>query len=153
MINALAVKKQLKNVFWGIHIFTILNLNIGVAGSFSGGANHSVLPKFNPFLPKISPVRGGPSSQILFCQAAVPSYSAKLFCKLAKMADKWLKNEQKWRKNWNMWQKATKNSRKYIKIIENLPRFSFLSCQAPISVLPSFHFCPAKHSFLSCQAN
>ena len=97
----------------------------------------------------------------------MPSYSAKLFCKLAKMADKWLKNEQKWRKNWNMWQKATKNSRKYIKIIEKLAKccvfqiihcqdflfcpakLPYLSCQASISVLPSTHFCPAKLTNLS----
>ena len=28
MVNALPVKNQLKNVFWGIHIFTILNLHM-----------------------------------------------------------------------------------------------------------------------------
>ena len=134
-------------------LYFLYTAGIGVAGSFSGGGQPLCPAKIQSFPAKKFSCQGGPSSPILFCQAAVPSYSAKLFCKLAKMADKWLKNEQKWRKNWNMWQKATKNSRKYIKIIENLPRFSFLSCQAPISVLPSFHFCPAKHSFLSCQAN
>ena len=46
------------------------------------------------------------------------------------------------------WQKTDKNDRKKFKIwnIANylLPSFPFLSCQAPISVLPNFHFCPAK---------
>ena len=65
---------------------------------------HSVLPKFNPFLPTFFPVREGPSSPILFWQVTVLSYSAKLFCSVL------------------------------------------------ISVLPSSHFCPAKLIFLSCQA-
>ena len=54
------------------------------------------------------------------------------------------------------WQKTDKNHRKTFKmwIITNYisPSFPFLTCQAPISDLPSSHFCPAKLSFLSCQA-
>ena len=46
------------------------------------------------------------------------------------------------------WQKTDKNDRKTFKMwsITNYlpPSFPFLSCQAPISVLPSSLFCPAK---------
>ena len=55
------------------------------------------------------------------------------------------------------WQKTDKNGRKTFKMwsiaIYFPASFPFLSCQAPISVLPRFHFCPAKLPFLSCQAN
>ena len=39
------------------------------------GANHSILPKFNPFLPTFLPVRGGK-----FFNSVLPSYRAKLLC-------------------------------------------------------------------------
>ena len=105
--------------------------SIVVAGSFSGGGQPLCPAKIQSFPAKKFSCQGGPSSPILFCQAAVPSYSAKLFCKLAKMADKWLKNGQKWRKNWNMWQKATKNGRKQIKMIGKLAKccvFQIIHC-------------------------
>jgi len=55
------------------------------------------------------------------------------------------------------WQKTDKNHRKTFKMwsITNYipPSILYLSCQAPISVLPSSLFCPAKLPFLSCQAN
>ena len=91
----------------------------------------------------------------MFCQAAVPSFSTKLSCQWAEMKDKWLQNRQKWRKNREIWQKPTKSGRNQTKndrksckmrsFTNNLlPSFPFLSCQAPISVLPSSNFCPAK---------
>ena len=93
----------------------------------------------------------------MFCQAAVPSFSTKLSCQWAEMKDKWLQNRQKWRKNREIWQKPTKSGRNQTKndrksckmrsFTNNLlPSFPFLSCQAPISVLPHSLFCrcPAK---------
>merc|ERR1712079_340578 len=102
----------------------------------------------------------------VFCQAAVPSFSAKLSCQtvqlMDKLEDKWLKNKQKWEKNRKGLQKPTKTGRKQTKITEKLQKcgllliifhqashfcpakLPFLSCQAPISVLPSSLFCPAK---------
>ena len=131
-------------------------------GHFLGGANNFILPKFNPFLPKFLPARGGH----LFCQAAVPSFSAKLSCQtvllMDKLEDRWLKNRQKWEKYRKVWQKPTKSGRRQTKMTEKLSKcgvlliifcqashfcpakLSFLSCKAPIFVLPSFPFCPAK---------
>ena len=70
------------------------------------------LLKLQPFSPIKSPVRqGGPSSPILFCQAAVLSYSSKLFWQLATLENckegkydrnllKGAENMQQWQKNW-----------------------------------------------------
>merc|ERR1712079_253625 len=78
----------------------------------------------------------------VFCQAAVPSFSAMLSCQtvllMDKLEDKWLKNKQKWEKNRKGLQKPTKSGRKQTKMwrITNYipPSFPFLTCQAPISV-------------------
>ena len=53
---------------------------MALLGHFQRGANHSVLPKFNPFLPEFFHVRGGPSSPILSCQAAT-GQKWKIICK------------------------------------------------------------------------
>ena len=129
--------------------------SIGLAGSFSGGGQPLRPAKIQSFPAKKFSCQGGPSSSTMSCQAAMPSYSAKLFCQWAKMADKWLKNWQKWRKSWNMWQKATKNGRKQIKMIRKLAKCCFstlFTAKIFFSVLPSSHICPAKLPFLSCQA-
>ena len=135
---------------------------IGVAGSFSEGGQPFCPAKIQNFPAKKFSCQGGPSSPILSCQAAAQSYSAKLFCQWAKIADKWLKNMQNWKKIWKIWKKPTKNGRTLTKIREIVAecevlqvifcqashfcpaKHSFLSCQAPIFVLPSFPFCPAK---------
>ena len=36
---------------------------------------------------------------------------------------------------------------------QKIVKLFILVLQFSISVLPSFYFCPAKHPFLSCQAN
>ena len=119
---------------------------ISVAGSFSGGADHSILPKFNPFLPTFIPVRGGNFSNLF-----LPSCCVNLLYQTvqgAKMADKWLNNRQKWRKNRKIWQKPTKSGRHQTKKTEKLTKWRVLQiifCQAS-------HFCHAKLPFLTCQA-
>ena len=107
----------------------------------------------------------------MFCQAAVPSFSAKLSCQtvllMDKLEDRWLKNRQKWEKYRKVWQKPTKSGRRQTKMTEKLSKcgvlliifcqashfcpakLPFLSCQAPISVLPSSLFCPARLSNFS----
>ena len=97
--------------------------------------------------------------QILFCQVTMPSYSAKLFCQQANMAGEWLKNKQKWKKNRKLWKKPTKRDRKKNKNDRKTGKMrSFTNyiiciiCQAQIYVLTSSNFCPAKLPFLSCQA-
>ena len=89
----------------------------------------------------------------MFCQAAVPSFSAKLSCQtvllMDKLEDRWLKNRQKWEKYRKVWQKPTKSGRRQTKMTEKLSKCGVLLiifCQAS-------HFCPAKLPFLSCQAN
>ena len=124
---------------------------IGIAGSFSeGGQRPTILSSQNSII----------SCQHFFLFYAkllcyVLSYSAKLFCQWANMVGEWLQNSQKWKKNWKIWQKPTKSGRKQTEMTEKLEKCGVLQiifCQALISVLPSCHFCPAKLSFLSCQA-
>ena len=85
---------------------------------FEGGPMTSSCQNLIPSLPaKISSCQGGH----VFCQAAVPSFSAKLSCQSYKLSSAKLQASQF--------------------CSAKLP---FLSCQAQISVLPSTHFCPAK---------
>ena len=107
---------------------------------FRGGptANHSVLPKFNHFLPTLFPV---------LCQVTV--LCAKLLCQTVLPMGKhgrWkaAKQSKVEEKRENMAETigfATKNGRKQTKI------WSFTNY-----LLPSSHFCPAKLPFLSCQS-
>ena len=60
----------------------------------------------------------------VFGQAAVPSFSAKLSCQSYKLSS------------------AKLQASKFCSA-----KLPFLSCQAPISVLPSTHFCPVKLIF------
>ena len=79
---------------------------IGVSASFLRGCQQLHLAKIQSL-----PARGGHA----FCQAVVPSFSAKLSCQSYKLSSAKLN-------------------------------------QASQFCLPSFHFCPAKLKFLSCQA-
>ena len=108
---------------------------IGVSGSFLRG-DQQLHPAF-----------------ILSCQTVLL---------MDKLEDRWLKNRQKWEKYRKVWQKPTKSGRRQTKMTEKLSKcgvlliifcqashfcpakLPFLSCQAPISVLPSSLFCPAK---------
>ena len=136
---------------------------IGIAGSFSeGGQRPTILSSQNSII----------SCQHFFLFYAkllcyVLSYSAKLFCQWANMVGERLQNSQKWKKNGKIWQKPlvlqpkmAENRQKWQKALKNVEfyklssaKLSFLSCQTPISVLPSNHFCPAKLPILSCQAS
>ena len=73
-------------------------------------------------LSKFLPDRGSH----MFCHAAVPSFSVKLSCQSYKLSSAKLQASQ-----------------------FCSAKFPFLSCQAPISVLPSTHFCPAKLTNIS----
>ena len=93
-----------------------MSMHIGVSWSFFMGVSQQLHPaKLNPFLPKLLPVRRDHE----FCQTAVPSFSAKLSCQSYKLSSAKLQASQF--------------------CSAKLP---FLSCQAPISVLPSIHSCP-----------
>ena len=131
-----------KYIFW----------NIGVAGSFSEGGQPFRPAKIQSFPAKIFSCKGGQVRR--FC-SAVLRYFAKLVCQLANMVGEWLQNSQKWKKNRKIWQKPTKSGKKQTKMTENLRKCGVLQiifCQAFIYVLPSSHFYPAKLPFLSCQA-
>ena len=128
-------------------------VNIGVAGSFSGGGQPFCPAKIQSFPAKIFSCQGGPGSPILSCQASAQSYSAKLFCQWAKIADIWLKNMQNWKKNRKIWNIPTKNGRTLTKIREKVAACEVLQvilCQAS-------HFCPAKlllkATLTNCSAN
>ena len=142
-------------------------VTIGVSGSFFRGGQQLHPAKIQSRPAEISSCQGGH----LFCQAAVPSFSAKLSCQtvllMDKLEDRWLKNRQKWEKYRKVWQKPTKSGRRQTKMTEKLSKcgvlliifcqashfcpakLPFLSCQAPISVLPSSLFCPARLSNFS----
>ena len=64
--------------------------------------------------------------------------------KQAKMGEK----QESMAETYQKWQRTDKNDRKTFKMWSTtnylLPSFPILSCQAPISILPSSLFCPAK---------
>ena len=128
--------------------------DIGVSGSFFRGGQQLHPAKIQSRPAEISSCQGGH----VFGQAAVPNFSAKLSCQtvllMVKLEDKCLKNRQNGRKtgkygrnqpkvaeNRQKWQENWQNVKFYKLSSAKLP---FLSCQAPISVLPRSHFCPAK---------
>ena len=72
------------SIFYSLSFFSILGsgkiwskqwfkLTLAYLGHFLGGANNFILPKFNPFLPKFYPARGGG-------QCVLPRSCTKLFC-------------------------------------------------------------------------
>ena len=102
---------------------------------------------------------GAKFADSVLCQVTVLSYFTKLICPQANMAGEWLKNKQKWKKNRKLWKKPTKRDRKKNKNDRKTGKMrSFTNyiiciiCQAQIYVLTSSNFCPAKLPFLSCQA-
>ena len=129
-------------------IWYMAHLPIGVSGSFLRGGQQLHTAKIQSLPAKISSCQGG----YVFCQAAVPSFYAKLSCQtvllMDKLVDKWLKNRQSWEKNRKVWQKPTKSGRKKTKMTEKLSKCGVLL----IILCQAFHFCPAKLLFLSCQA-
>ena len=117
-----------------LNIFALWNQTcIGVAGSFSEGGQ--------PFRP--AKIQSFPANIFdFFADFVLPSYHAKLLCQnvlpMGKHG-KWMVVKQ-WKTNQN-WQKTDKNERKPWKMWSSTKY-----------LLPSSHFCPAKHPFLSCQA-
>merc|ERR1712067_35020 len=101
-------------------------MTIGVSESLFRGGQHLHPAKIQSLPAKISSCQGGH----VFCQAAEPSFSAKLSCQtvllMDKLEDKWLKNRQKWEKNRKVWQKPTKSGRKLAKMTEKLSKCGVL---------------------------
>ena len=141
---------------------------IGIAGSFSEWGQpfcpakiQSFPAKIQSFPANIFSCQGGPSLPILFChakllcQTVLPMgkhcrWMAAKQSKISEKTGKYGRNQPKVAENRQKWQKTLENV-EFCKL--SSAKLSFLSCQAPISVLPSCHFCPAKLPFLSCQAN
>ena len=126
---------------------------IGVSGSFLRGGQQLHPAKIQSLPDKISFCQGGH----VFCQTAVPSYSAMLFCQTVLLMDKleykWLKNRQKWEKTGKYVRnqpKVAESKQKWQKNLQNVEFYYLSSAKLPISVLPSSHICPAK--LLFCPA-
>ena len=67
------------------------------------------------------------------------------------MAGEWLKNKQKWKKNRKLWKEPIKRDRKKQKWQKNWQNEEFYKLHH-LYHLPSSNLCPDKLQFLSCQA-
>ena len=91
---------------------------IGVSGSFFKGGQQLHPAKIQSYPAKISSCQEGPCVLPSCC---IPSFSSKVSCQSYKLS-----------------------SAKLQASLFCSAKLPFLSCQAPISVLQSTHFCPAK---------